>query len=348
MTPHTLRGPGELISALPHLLESVPRESIVVVGVERDGRLATVMRLDRRDLVMRDTSWTCVAALDRALRQQGVSRVLLVSWTHEDSRLACIALDAVQAGLGADIAVLDSWATDGSYYWGPGCCDDACCPPEGRPLPEAQPESLSAPSRYSVRPRPAGGVESARMRKNAAAAADRWAKRCSSRAPWCLQSWEHVLETIGGRTDAPTWGKVIAGLNDVRVRDALIVYWWGASEEVIADVLEGRSNDAVAGVMDGALRPGSSAAPDPIDIAAAVSWVRELARMSRGSARAVAFSLEAVLHWWSGDIDTARSSAAAALRQDPTYTLATLLADMCDAGLRPGWTGSRETWGDAS
>ncbi|GMA33950.1 hypothetical protein [Demequina litorisediminis] len=134
-----------------------------------------------------------------------------------------------------------------------------------------------------------------------------------------------------------TWGKAVASLQDVRVRDALIVHWLGATADVVDDVLVGRASEGVHRVMDGALRPGHAATPDAAVLAQAFEWCARALRVTRSRDRAVIHALEAVLAWWSADIRRAATFARDALACDAGYTLAILVAEMCAVGLGPGW-----------
>ncbi|WP_061962238.1 DUF4192 domain-containing protein [Demequina flava] len=354
MTTRTLHGPGELIAAIPTLLGYDPLESVLVIGLGSDGGLEAALRLDRAcaagQVGVEDLRDALIAGLDAA----PIERVILVSWTTEDVSLTCPAMERMREIIDPLCDVADGWATNGVGYWSPGCADRECCPRGGRELPWIPDALPGAVTRVAAPPlhihrEPASrdiaaltGRAPSQRRRNAQRAAQRWERRRDNgRDQWCRDSWTHVLASGAAPAGDATWGKVIAGLRDVRVRDAVIVHWLGAPPVVIADVLDGRVTEGVHKVMDAALRPGEGPVPDPDAIVEALEWCAQLARMVRGHDHAVPQALTAILYWWAGDAVECRRWASEALVSDGTYTLAMLLRDMCDAGLQPGWRSDR-------
>ncbi|WP_161794267.1 DUF4192 domain-containing protein [Demequina sediminicola] len=342
MTSESIRGPGELIAVIPLLIGFVPHESVVVTGLDDGGEVAVIMRVERGDLGVPDLVEPMMADVTATLRREGATKVILVSWTTDDVSLGCEALDVLTPRLEHDVKVLDSWATDGRTYGGPGCADQRCCPPGGRPIPQCTAIPMARVSRrIGHRPLPPSSDQRQQVR-NIARVAQRWEKKLElGRDEWCERSWKEIRSHMEAPAGAPAWGKVLGGLQDVRVRDALIVSWLGASDEVISDVLHGRDTEGVDDVMSGALRPGTATIPEPSDLVSAREWVETLVTVATQRRRAVAHSLLAVLHWWNADLAGCEAETRRALACDPGYSLASLLADMCAYGLRPGWAQTR-------
>ncbi|WP_084078609.1 DUF4192 family protein [Demequina sp. NBRC 110057] len=349
METTTILGPGELIAALPDMLGYTPTEAVVVVALDRGGMVLCAAAVDSVDLAIPELAPSIGPILARDLAEAGTRRAIAVSWSDAAPGAVCPELEELAPDLRAVGIEPCLWATDGDRYWSPECHDDECCPVEGRPLPRGEWGSggrAAARARHrSSRARP---VASDAQRRSARRAADRWWRRRSEdREAWCLRAWDLTIG-CGPDSDAPAWGKTIASLQDVRVRDALIVRWLGAEAAVVADVLTGTASEGVHRVMDGALRPGSATVPSAAQIGEGLRWCHEGATYARRTERAVLHALCAVLYWWADDLTASREAAADALDCDPSYSLALLVAQMCDRGLAPGWRRSPHTppWGN--
>ncbi|WP_062079306.1 DUF4192 family protein [Demequina globuliformis] len=339
MTIPLLHWPGHLIAAIPQLFGHEPHECVVVVGVAESGEMKVAIRVERERLMLPDLGPTTAADIARTMHKDDVTRAFLVSWTRERVDVECPAAAVAREYLTDVYEVSDAWATNGDYYWSPGCADHECCPVGGRPVPVA-PRIDGAVPRVSMAHRRSSlrTTEATQVRRNAARAAQRWlTRRHGDRDAWCASSWEHVQASMEATVPPPTWGKAMAGLSDVRVRDALIVSWLGADADVIADVLAGRATQRVNEVMDGALRPSGARLPRDEETERALVWCDRLAECSRTSDLAVVLTLKAVLSWWTGQVEACRVHVSQALAVDDSYTLAMLLRSMCDAGLQPGW-----------
>ncbi|WP_084130527.1 DUF4192 domain-containing protein [Demequina sp. NBRC 110055] len=338
MNSTTIHGPGELIASLPVLLGAAPRDAVIVIGTGHADELLTAVSIPRVDLCVPELSPETAPTLARDLVDAGVLRAAVVSWSDLEPGSACPALSELLPVLECAGVDVMAWVTDGATYWGEECGDVGCCPPHGRPVPTRPvvvERRARALARHTPTSRPAVPSET---KKRAARAADRWRRHQEmERDEWCQRAWGFVQASMATDVSAPQWGKAIASLDDVRVRDALIVRWLGASPTVVRDVLQGRQSRAVHRVMDGALRPGSTAVPDDDVIDAARQWCVEATAHARRRDRAPLYALAAVLAWWQADLVTSRECAHEALACDPGYTLAMLLREMCEMGLGPGW-----------
>lgn len=354
MTTSTIRNPGDLIAALPAMLGEKPHDAVIVLGTARDGEVLAAVKVDRVDLCVPELSPDTAAVVARDLALAGAARAIVVSWSDLAPGAGCAALDEIMPFLRLEGIDAHAWVTDGGHYWPGLCADPECCPPDERPAPRVA--AVPHVTQVTVDRWRHGGlghdpvVEVSRNDKRSAnRGADRWAaKRAEDRDWWCRESWQHVDVTSEGDAEPPTWGRCIAGIQDVRVRDAIIVMWLGGSPSVIRDVLEGRASTGVHAVMEGALRPGSATVPQPEVCDAALEWSVQALAYARVRERAAIHALRAVVLWWGDDLAGARRAAARALECDDGYTLAMLLAEMCDLGLRPGWRRGSHTGSSAS
>ncbi|WP_297081276.1 DUF4192 family protein [uncultured Demequina sp.] len=345
MSMRVIRGPGELIAAIPVLLGFVPHESVVVIGLGPGGELGTVMRADRADLLIGDLAREIHDGVRARLRADRVSRVVIVSFTAEAVPLGCAAADGLAVAIDGTVDRVDMWTCDGQHYRVPGCADPQCCPADGTRVPweatAAPPASaLVATCAEWTAPGAAHLLRAdARERRRAARAGDRWWARREQEG-WRQRSLDLVLESMGRSDDVLALGRATIAIRDVRVRDGVIVRWLGGGADAVADVLAGRATAKVARVLDGALRDDARLPPAPEDTGDILAWCRSAVAHARNRDRAAVLALEAVAAWWSGDVRTALDSADAALECDPEYTLAGLVADVCAAGLEPAWSRS--------
>ncbi|WP_062133433.1 DUF4192 domain-containing protein [Demequina aestuarii] len=342
MQTRHLTGPGELIAAIPALLGFTPRESVVAVGLDGAGEVVAALRVDRSDAGVAEVAASLGRTMAARLRAASARRAFLVTFTVDDVSLACPAVEALRPEVEASVERLDVWACDGDRYLSPGCADPVCCPVGGRAVPWRSLRTdgpMSASALAHALTDDGDGPAAPSRRRSAARAADRWwSKRAGGLDAWRCDAWQRCAESFPLDAGAPEIGRAIAGLQDVRVRDALIVEWLGGSDDAVADTLFGRQSPAVADVLDGAMRDPGREPPGEAAVAASLRWCRRLVAHGRRREQAPVLALAAVVLWWSGDIPGARQSAEAALRRDPRYSLSRLVHEVAEAGIAPAWT----------
>lgn len=129
-----LRGPADLVQALPYLVGFRPVDSVVVVALA--GRRQRLVMTARADLD--DQSAVALSAVWKSAVRQGATSILLS--VHDDGAgpgplpwcdlVATLKTDAVTAGL----EVLDAICVGASRFWSYECTSPGCCPAEGRPV----------------------------------------------------------------------------------------------------------------------------------------------------------------------------------------------------------------------
>jgi hypothetical protein len=259
------------------------------------------------------------------------------------------------------------WVVCADGYLSLDCADDDCCPPGGRPLVELQSTEVGAhmvlagamvaDSREMLVPEPAAG---ARARRNATRAGSRWdARRAaaeqagpSALAHWRAAGlrvwWVQVTAARAGDMTVRTaaLGRLGRALADVAVRDAVLMTLVAGAGDVPERSLTPREpgDDSMAGLvadlLGAILSPRDGVPPDPVLHAASTAVLEQLVAHQRADERPPALTLLALLAWWQGDGARAGVLLDRALRSDPTYRLAQLLAEALAAGLAPGWVRS--------
>ena len=351
-----LRGPGDVLACLPYQLGYQPRDSVVVVALE-DRRVGLVQRLD---LPPPDEVDEAARVLVEALCRHDVRSALLVGY-EEVRHAARPLLDEVadlmeQAG----VEVVDRLGVhDGRWY--ALDCDEPCCPSQGTPLP--LPADVPAVAEFvalgaaplatrgalgtlvAVEESVAGQVGAALRRQRPGDAAVPTSSSQQRRA--ALAVWREALDLSGeGRpvesTTPAQVAQLVTSLADVPLRDGLIA-WLCPGTLPLDDVGAGLM-DAVRAVLpvpawaDG--EPGAAGLLAGRRLLVRLQW---LARAVPDAEAAPLLTVLANVAWWFGDGAQARVALDRALEHTPDYTLARLVTQMVDLGVRPGgpWSGRR-------
>lgn len=345
----TLHGPGDLIAALPSLLGYTPRESVVVVAIGAVDELVAVLRVDRTELLREDRAAGVGRSIAAQLVRAGARLAVMISYTEEDVRLSCPAIDALRPALEGAVEEAEGWAIRDGRFFAPGCARESCCPAEGRVVP-------AAPHDIGLRPRVRTGShgdlaaapdaayhadEAARRR--VARAGDRWwDRREGDPHAWreeAFRSWCAAVEGIAD--DAipadPEAGRLVASLQDRRVRDAVLVSLLPGWGELAPLVLAGSADEQVARALGVLLSPGEGCPPERDTVEPVWDLCGSLIARARANRRAPMLTLCAVIAWWEGDESSCRALLNRAHASEPGYRLAGLLECTVLAGIDPGW-----------
>lgn len=271
------------------------------------------------------------------------------------------------------VGSVECWVVGPRGYVHADCEDDTCCPAHGRPLSELQSTTVSAEmvlrgarvasSREALAEVPAA---SAADRRSARRARERWAVRLRSAGSpsevhrWrqaSLQQWRAALGAAARRSrddapaagarvpgpgpGAPGLGRLLAALDDVLVRDAVLVSLVPGqgltADRLLVDPGSAQVGDALGLIVD----PGRGLPPDPGTACAARDVLERLLAHAPGDGHAPTLTLLGVLSWWEGDGARAAVLLERALRAHPGYRLAALVGDALAHGMPPGWLASR-------
>lgn len=317
---------GELISSIPMILGGEPHESVVALSVNADGLPTFALTVARATLLDPESASVTAAAIAEELAQERAQLAVLVSYSRGDIRYGCPALDVLRLEVEFAVPLVEVLGVRDERWFRPGCCDPDCCPAEGRPMvpiPAALPEVIAQARRTAEA---LSTVAPAAL----AAAASRWEARESAAA-----AWERAL-AAGAVEDAADARRLAAVLDDVCVRDFVVLTILEAGGPAARDALEGIDSSSVSLALDAAL--GGSAAPNPLAVERARIVVERVARAARGRRRkAAAHTLVAVIEWWEGNLEAALARCRGALESEGDYRLAVLVGMAAARGIAPGW-----------
>lgn len=357
--------PRDLIALVPYRLGFRPAESAVVLSLRGPrGRVGMIARVDLEALIGVESGEAVAESLVDAVVRDGAHRAVLVVYADHDARgRAAEALATFLPAARPLLGDVECWVVEPSGWYALGCADERCCPEGGRPHSDLESAPVSAAMVLSgvavERDREALGSVGevpAAQRRSARRAADRWSARravlggrldderwrADGLALWrrCLERLELGVEPAEEVVRSTTVGRLRAALDDVLVRDAVLVTLVPAHAG--EDDLPRRvvARDASAG-LDAALRaltdPALGLAPGEARSAAATTVLRAVAAHAGPEGHAPSLTLLAVLAWWGGDGARAAVLLERALRARPGYRLAMIVREAVGCGLPPGW-----------
>ncbi|MEV8514315.1 DUF4192 domain-containing protein [Dactylosporangium sp. NPDC051484] len=318
-----LRGPAELLSAMPYLMGFHPSDSLVALGLRGSG-----LHLQLRGDLPDDGDAGAVLAEHYAhlFRSNGIDGALLIGYGPPGRAEPFLrAVGAALAGCG--IVILDMLRTHDGRYWSLLCDAPGCCPPEGRPFdPETSIVAAEAtlaglvalPDRDAVAARFAGPTGPA------LAAMEEAGNRANLR----------VLRLVTGR-DAAGVRAAVVGAGRAALEAALARYAAGrrltddevAWLQVLLHVVAFR--DRVWERLDRDVRRGGAGAEHH-----RLLWT-DLVRRCEPCSVAPAATLLSYLSWRDGNGLHASIALDRALDADPDYSAAGLMAEILGRGLSP-------------
>ncbi|WP_432833712.1 DUF4192 domain-containing protein [Dactylosporangium sp. CA-092794] len=318
-----LRGPAELLSAMPYLLGFHPSDSLVALGLRGSG-LHLQLRGDLPD--DREAAETLAEHYARLFRRNGIDGALLIGYgPPERAEPFLHAVGAALAGCG--IPLLDMLRTHDGRYWSLLCEAAECCPPEGRPF---DPQTSVAAAEAIV----AGMV----------ALPDRDAVASGFAGP--SGPALAAMEDAGNRANLRVL-RLVSGRDPAGVRTAAVAAGRAALESALAGCTAERrlTDDEVAWLqvllhvvdfrdrawerLDRDLRRGGDAAEAHRRL-----WT-DLVRRCEPASAAPAAVLLSYLSWRTGNGMLATIALDRALNADPGYSAAGLMAEILGRGLSP-------------
>ena len=304
-------GPADLVAAVPHLLGFVPRDSLVLVGVDgSSGRVKLTARVD-----LPPGRRPPPALLDRmvtGLARSGAQAAVLLFYVEDPQGSGLAGLGSrMRARLQSrGIATRDVLLVWSGRFRSLVCEDPRCCPPEGRPAPDPAASPLAA-----------GTVLTGR-----AVLPDRDAVLASidPAEPAFLRAVAAAL----ARAERSLAERLDAGEPLTRVRQEVLEHWRVTLREVEAGDWAG-SAEQIAMLLTAAEHCPSVA------VAALVEVVRGAGPQQLAAAGA-ALAWHAYL---AGDGCLAAAALDRAQTADPTYSLAVLLRTGLEAAVPPSVLG---------
>jgi hypothetical protein len=372
------REPRELLALVPYQLGFRPRESAVVVSIRRHrSRVGLVARVDLAVLADPDHGPVLARSLVRHLVQDGARSVVLVLYSALDLRRGDAAVARAAHGHVADAAEdllgePSTWVVGPAGWYGLGCVDEACCPPAGRPLEDLDGAAVSAEmvlrgATVATCREDLGelGGATARDRRSARrAAARRTARRRAADEPGALHRWRQdaldewrtaldglrsaveqcedgrdALTADGALPPPPVLGHLRAGLEDVLVRDAVLLLLVPGTGRLPDRLVAGDVGEEVGAALQRVVDPSCGVPPEEATVSAAERLLRAVGAHVPGHPAVP--TLLAVLAWWKGDGARAGVLLERALGDDPAYRLAFLVQEALGHGMPPGWLAAR-------
>lgn len=223
----TLRGPDDVVAALPYQLGYQPHDSVVVVSLRRR-RVGLVARCDLPPDCEVDE---VVASLLGPLLRDRPTAVILVGYEESAEASHPVLLALVEAVERAGLEVLDVAVVREGRRYSP-ICSEPCCPPGGVALRDPADVPLVAeyvamgrsplPSRTAVEDL----VEAEESSCTGVAEAVGSRSRMPRRRRRAAAAWAEVLApgSAAGRVDRRAVADLALGLADVPWRDGLIAW----------------------------------------------------------------------------------------------------------------------------
>lgn len=355
-------GPRDVIALAWYQIGFRPRESLVLVGL-RGPRRRTGLVI-RADLPSPAHRRALAGVLARGLRRSGSGEVvaLVVSDAGGGPRAGAgggsvmphrdldrwLRRDLPRHG----IRVFDVIAVGPAGYRSYGCREISCCPAEGASLDEVLASEVSARMVVAgrtlltderdliadVRPGagegPGVGSDGRTHRPGAGGGEPGGVGEGEDPAAWSgaerarlLTQWRRALDT--GAQEVARPAAVLAGLTDLRLRDAVMLTLVPGSGRAAEDLLVGCPPQPAAPVLAGR--------PDPDLADRGQRLLASLARQAPPGRRAEPLAMLAWLAWWRAQGPRGRLLADAALADRPGHRLATLVSQLLAHGVPPEW-----------
>lgn len=316
----TLSTPGDLATAVPHLLGFVPRESLVVVTATMPRhRFGLTLR---QDLLDESCDNEVADVLAQRVARQAADVVFLLVFTDAVPDAAGLPRQRLvqqlveQLSDRLDVAVRDALCVSDGRWWSYLCHDPGCCPPQGTALDGQSRSAVSMSAAYALRGRAVVASRDelvASLARVEGEAATQVAEQVTrAMRSFGRSSTERRLATV-----RRLLGKVLARYDDPR---ASVTVGEAATLQVACHDIDVR--DAV--LFD------ATTARDRLQ-----QVMRDVVRLGVPSLDAPVLSIFAWLAYESGDGVVVAAALERALESDPAYGLARLLCEALDSQLPP-------------
>lgn len=343
----TVSGPGDLVSLVPYLVGFHPRRSLVVLSLRGPRlRCGLAARFDLPDdLTSEDFAAEAVPCVLRDAPDQVALLVYDDAPWDAGARPRQGLADALEQRFAEDgVPVKEAVYVGPERFWSMTCRSADCCPQAGTPLVDVASSAVAATlvlhgraplgdrddlvSRVGPRgPLTTAAVASVAERELARRTAleDGAADGVLSWAAEVTQLFDAMVrrcrQESRARLDADEAALLVTGMLDVELRDAL-------SERCAA---------WLAALPDPAPVSGPPVRPARHEDDPVTGVLLELAVMCDGQVAVAPLTLLAAQYWGAGEGALANAAVERALRIDPDYRLAVLLAQLLRAAIPPAW-----------
>jgi hypothetical protein len=318
--------PDTFVAAVPHLLGFTPTDSVVIAGIGQVDDRNEITLVQRFDIPDPETSPDDLRRIAKdasvPMARSGADEVIITVISDQavsspdDLPQRELVDRLVEAHDDAGMFTRDSLYTDGTSRWSYGCFDAACCPPGGRVIPDDVRTHVAAEfTAAGVAVRGSRDELAAELAPAGAARVQAVAEQLEALphpGPG-IESWRdraiqqfHEDVSTGASIDEAGCARVLAGLDDIRVRDTVL---W--------DLAQGRG-----------------------DSRHVTEALAQVVRTSPDTRCAPAATVLSIQHWTAGDGARANVALDRALDTNPDYSLGGLVQASLRSGLPPA------TWRD--
>jgi len=331
--------PRELLAVVPFVLGFHPANSLVLLCLSNN-KLGLTQRLN---LPRPEDAHDVAQALLPTLVTENPDSVIIIGY-EDRAGDSLLALESLTSTLQSSaLPIHDRLVVRDGRWRSLDCSNSRCCPPEGSTVPEAAdvPGVISEfvgqgvaphPDRESlarqVEPGPQAAAVASLMRSRQKAGEGPAVPRAEQFAVW-----PRILDPDGPAINVDDAALAAVSLLDIEIRDAMVA--WLCPGTLGLDELGEEVQRLFSGL--GSALQGNDTDPAPTGAQNAIQdGLIRLCAMLPDDLAAPALTLLASFTWWRGDGALARVGLARALRCDPEYRLALLLAQMVQLAIRPG------------
>ncbi|MFL4472683.1 DUF4192 domain-containing protein [Paeniglutamicibacter sp. MACA_103] len=357
----SLASPEEVLAYIPHALGFYPRNAVVLLIMQGTGLAATL----RVDLPRTDSGgaeaaqWAdqLVQLVHKVPEATAVFAAVYTGQTPGDGHdslpkhelVERLAPELVRSG----IQVRDAWYVGASRWHSYFCLSDNCCPAEGFDLPdlaltETHLRMVVAGSAPEDHVWDGSGV--AEWSNKAAVRMNRkiLAQELSGTTPResLVKDWAGLLDADPAvaerrlRSDDVLSASLLLSLNDRMIRD-ILPYLAGrgtlrafeAMKEVLRATEFGRASQDFSDFLLGT----AQCTPDWERLERLWFFCRDLLGVAEGEETSALLCLLGWVNWAKGKGSSALKLFGSALKNDPDYRLAQLMAKLVESGEMPSW-----------
>ena len=289
-----------------------------------------VIRVDLADCLMEDVARPLARTIASHLRSDGAQSAIVVG-VGDNRENVQTAMSAMRENLRIDVAnVTLALIVNGRVEYQSDLCGST-----GREVPGLVHRCTDLLG---------GGVEhDPSLRTKVSRAQQRWRQRRSpDPVAWRVDSWEawryaRDAVTNGVQLDPPAIGRLIAGLADIAVRDAVVVAMTDGGDALAEHLVRGGNDEEVSQALSSMTDIRAGVAPRLEAAQSVMDLCANVAASSARQYRTPVLTIAAIMMWWAGSPVCAKALLAHALHEDPHYVLARLIDEVVDHGIEPGW-----------
>gem|GEM_PF-1017905 len=313
-------GPANLLATVPHLLGFNPENSLVIVAVKGENdQVVVAMTIDLPQKVEFDQDF--VSNLKETLKRSGADGLVTVFYLENDPQDYVKVANFLMNEVSTQFHVRDILWVYESKWASFLCIDQNCCPANGRPLSVENSSKSSATLSLVGKPMVGNKKEldnflkPTKVNQDLVPLISKFAKQKAraehnqNHPKWAKTQFSFLSQKkVFNEFDEKIWARLLFGLTDIPVRDALLAHHIDISQ-ICED-------------------------PNEYLVSIARKWAK-VARVAPADFRTPICTCVAAFLWQAGEGILARSAVDFALAQDPQFHLAKLLNNALNSGMPP-------------